>query len=289
MGTDWTAVILLTIAGVAAAGLAVVSVLVSDQSDLFMALLPLGISLLIALLAVWACKVLVEEAQRRALEQEELWKLKSELAISQRAREFQHDLVNHLTTVSMLIQMGAGDRAVKYLHDILKATRPASGAVTRTESHTVTLLLGMLGQKFSRAKEENTALRIELGSEWDPATVPDDVAVRLLGNLIDNALDAAAASGGGPNAQSKTGQVDVSITADRATVRFRVWNNGPPIPRSDLQRIFKPGETTKGESHHGLGLSIVRQLVDEHRGTITVRSSAEEGTEFIAEFATKGN
>lgn len=289
IGTDWTAVILLTIAGVAAASLAVASVLVSDSSDLHVALLPLGISLLIALLAVWASKVMVEEAQRRSIEQEQVWKLKSELAISQRAREFQHDLVNHLTTVSMLIQMGAGDRAVKYLHDILRSSRPTSETVYNAESHTVTLLLGMLGQKFNRANQENTSLRIELGSGWEPVAVPADVAVRLLGNLIDNALDAAAlADEGGVGRFGGRGRVEVSVTADRSSVRFRVWNNGPPIPRSDLQRIFRPGETTKGESHHGLGLSIVRQLVDEHRGNITVHSNAESGTEFIVEFVVIG-
>jgi len=284
VGADWTAVILLTIAGVAAAGLAVLSVLVPDGTGVTVTLVSLGVALLVALFAVWASKVLVEEAQRRAAEQEEMWKLKSELAISQRAREFQHDLVNHLTTVSMLIQMGAGDRAVKYLHDILKATRPSAQPAANAESHTVTLLLGMLGQKLTRAKRENTSLRIELGSEWDPAAIPDDVVVRLLGNLIDNALDAAAIP---PEGASKRGEVDVSVTAHDDKVRFRVWNNGPPIPRSDLQRIFRPGETTKGESHRGLGLSIVRRLVDEHRGAIIVNSSAEEGTEFIVEFPAK--
>jgi len=289
-GTDWTAVILLTLAGLAAAGLAVISVLAARTPDLHLALMPIGISLLVALLAVWASKMLVEEAQRRAQEQQEMWKLKSELAISQRLREFHHDLVNHLTTVSMLIQIGAGDRAVKYLHEILRSTRPSAETAANTESHTVTLLLGMLGQKFARAEQENISLKVELGSGWNPVAVPDDVAVRLLGNLIDNALDAAAlANGGGSNGSKSNekgggGKVEVSVTADRPTVRFRVWNNGPPIPRSDLQRIFKPGETTKGGSHQGLGLSIVRRLVDEHGGTITVNSSAEKGTEFIAEF-----
>src|SRR5690606_18740181 len=141
---DWTAVILLTIAGISAAGLAIVSALVRDAGEARVALLPLSVSFLIAVLALWASKILVEEARRRAQEREELWKLKSELAIAQRVREFQHDLVNHLTTVSMLIQMGAGDRAVKYLHDILRSTRPSSQTVPSMESHTLTLLLGML-------------------------------------------------------------------------------------------------------------------------------------------------
>lgn len=284
---DWTAVLLLTISGIAASGLTVVFVLLGSDSNLYLALVPLGVSLMIAILSVWASRVLVEEAKRRGAEQEELWKLKSELAISQRAREFQHDLVNHLTTVSMLIQMGAGDRAVKYLHDILRATRPGGVSISSPETHTLTLLLGMLGQKMGRAQQENVALHVKLGSGHDPAAVPDDVAVRLLGNLIDNALDAAVAAGQDGTGAGKQGEVEVSVTADHNTVRFRVWNNGPPIPRSDLQRIFKPGETTKGGSHHGLGLSIVRQLVDEHRGAITVNSSAEEGTEFIVEFPAK--
>lgn len=275
---DWIAVIVLTLASVVASGLTVVFV-EEANTRLYVSLLPLALSLIIAVLSVWAGKALVEEARQRADEQAELWKLRSELAVAQHAREFQHDLVNHLTGVSTLIQIGAGDRAVKYLHRILHSNQPGY-VPTETASHALTLLLGMLGQKLTRARTEGISLGVNLDTNWKESDVADEVAVRVLGNLVDNALDAAANIGDG-----KPGRVELAVTIAADGTHFRVWNNGPVIPKRALQKIFEAGETSKSGEHEGLGLYIVRRLVDQHNGTIQVTSTPATGTEFIVIFS----
>lgn len=287
---DWIAVILLSVSGVTAGLFTAVfmwgsSDEVAQSSSPYVSLLPLGVSLVIALLAVWASKLLVEEAHRHAEQQLELWKLNSELTYAQRARELHHDLVNHLSAVSALIQVGATKRATEYLHRILDTNRRTDETPDTARGETFTLLLGMLGQKLARAKQEGVSLGIEIDTGWEATDVTDEVAVRILGNLTDNALDAAAQGEERPDDR----RVEISVTMRNGTCRFRVWNNGPTIPESAMERIFSAGETSKGEGHQGLGLYIVKQLVREHQGYVDVRSDPENGTEFVITFSSKAS
>jgi len=82
-------------------------------------------------------------------------------------------------------------------------------------------------------------------------------------NLIDNAIDAAPASG----------RVEVTAARKNSSVVVRVVDNGPGLPEELKERIFEPFFTTKpiGEGT-GLGLDIARRLVRQHNGHIEVES-----------------
>jgi signal transduction histidine kinase len=82
-------------------------------------------------------------------------------------------------------------------------------------------------------------------------------------NLIDNALDAVAPGG----------RVEVSADRKGAKLAVRIADNGPGIPNAVLPRIFDPFFTTKPVGQGtGLGLDIVRRLVNRHNGEIDVES-----------------
>jgi signal transduction histidine kinase len=82
-------------------------------------------------------------------------------------------------------------------------------------------------------------------------------------NLIDNAIDAV----------SKGGHVTVDAARERDAVLVRVIDDGPGIPPEIKGRIFDPFFTTKGVGEGtGLGLDIVRRLLQRHEGDITVES-----------------
>ena len=83
-------------------------------------------------------------------------------------------------------------------------------------------------------------------------------------NLIDNAMDAMEGMEGG--------RLVVELYEDIRSYGFRVGNNGPAIDPEVLPRIFNTGFTTKAAGH-GLGLSIVKELVEDCGGEISVQSA----------------
>lgn len=92
-------------------------------------------------------------------------------------------------------------------------------------------------------------------------------------NLIRNAMDAV----------SDGGRIGLTITTDDAWVDVSILDNGAGIPPELLGRIFDPYVTTKAKGN-GLGLMIVRRIVQAHGGTITCASHAGQGTCFTLRF-----
>ncbi|HYO65100.1 MAG TPA: PAS domain-containing sensor histidine kinase, partial [Archangium sp.] len=106
--------------------------------------------------------------------------------------------------------------------------------------------------------------------EWDP-----DRLSQVIGNLGKNALDYSPE--GTP--------VRLQLRDEGETVVLEVHNAGPPIPAELLPTLFEPFRRLARDSPHpasglGLGLYIVEQIVQAHGGTLSVRSTREEGTTF---------
>lgn len=278
----WITVFILGLVAVLASGLAALLPTQLDQEgnamgDLAWSLLPLAVALVIAALALWASRLLVDSARREAQRELEFAQLRAELALAQRAREQRHDLLNHLTVVSALIQIGSPQQALAYLQRVLADQEEAGEAAARDDETDPGILLGLLGPKLVEAGRAGATLSVCVQGHAEHLCIPDVVAARILGNLIDNAIDAAATLPDGGEVR-----VHMSLAEDRWALR--VWNNGPVIPSDHLKRIFIAGETSKGGQHQGLGLHIVQQLVREYEGHLTVESSDTSGTEFTVTF-----
>jgi sensor histidine kinase regulating citrate/malate metabolism len=105
-----------------------------------------------------------------------------------------------------------------------------------------------------------------------------------IGNIIDNAFDAVLSD------TQKDKEKIVSLYAYSEEDRYciSISNNGPMIPENDLSRIFQNKFSTKAsyEGERGFGLFIVKELVSQNNGRISVTSSELE-TEFLIEFKIK--
>jgi signal transduction histidine kinase len=111
----------------------------------------------------------------------------------------------------------------------------------------------------------------DLRGEWD-----GDRLTQVVSNLTANALQHG----------SKAAPVLISAWVEGEQVMLAVHNNGAPIPQEAMGTIFEPMVATKGSDYTqsssslGLGLYIVREILEAHQGAITVASSEEEGTTF---------
>ena len=143
-----------------------------------------------------------------------------------------------------------------------------------------------------RARDQS--FNAELKTDFDPAlpkvnVVPQDIG-RVLVNLINNAFHAvveaqssklkAESSGYKPTVTVSTKKLDDKPDSNR--VEIRIADNGPGIPDNIKDKIFQPFFTTKPAGQGtGLGLSLSYDIVKAHGGELKVKSTENEGTEFI--------
>ena len=93
-------------------------------------------------------------------------------------------------------------------------------------------------------------------------------------NLIDNAVKFSP----------QNGQIRIRLKQLDSSVTFSIWDNGLPIPKADIDRIFNKfyqGDNSHASEGNGLGLALVRKIVSAAHGTINVTSSEDAGTEFV--------
>jgi two-component system nitrogen regulation sensor histidine kinase NtrY len=97
---------------------------------------------------------------------------------------------------------------------------------------------------------------------------------RVLMNLLDNAVGAV----------EQQGEIKLATSYDRAraAVTLEVADNGCGVPAEIRPRIFEPYFSTK-HNGTGLGLTIVNQIIEDHRGYVRVRPNEPRGTRFTVE------
>lgn len=99
--------------------------------------------------------------------------------------------------------------------------------------------------------------------------------VRIITNLVKNALQAIP--------EDKTPRVLVTVFADEDTIKIQVADNGIGIDDANKDKIFEPKFTTK-TSGMGLGLGMVKNIVETYKGSITFTSKLNTGTVFTVTF-----
>ena len=173
-----------------------------------------------------------------------------------------HDFLNHLQVVYSLVDMTENDEAVRYIETVYGQMRRLSAGM-KTDKPAVNALLQA---KLAQAEDKGVRLQLEVTSPLTELPVNDWELCRVLGNLIDNGMDAMEGM-----AQP---EMKVELYEDLKSYRLRVSNNGPAIPEAIQQKVFNTGFTTKAAGH-GLGLSIVKEILEDAGGGISLESDAQ--------------
>jgi two-component system CitB family sensor kinase len=195
--------------------------------------------------------------------------LSSNLSITDTLRAQTHEFANKLHTISGLVQLGEYDEAVAFIGDVTERRRELVEFVSERVRDLP--LAALVIAKTSVAQESGVALELLERSSVPalPAGVSSDL-VTVVGNLVDNAVEASR--GGGAAAR-----VTVLLRADDETVGVDVRDNGVGIPVESREAIFARGWSTKEDvpGGRGLGLALVRVVCEQRGGA--VETGREDG------------
>ncbi|MGW3845753.1 ATP-binding protein [Streptomyces fagopyri] len=184
-----------------------------------------------------------------------------------------HEHANRMHTLLGLLELEMYDDAVEFVGEVVGDHRITAEQVT--EKVHDPLLAALLVGKATVAAERGVALWIS-----DETLLPDRLVdprglVTVVGNLVDNALDAVA---GTPHAR-----VEVELRAQGRTAVLRVRDTGPGIPAERRELIFTDGWSTKKPPAHGkrgIGLSLVSRFAERQGGSAEVAEASGGGAEF---------
>ncbi|WP_256104081.1 sensor histidine kinase [Streptomyces sp. ODS05-4] len=202
--------------------------------------------------------------------------LDSERGFTQALRSQAHEAANRLHTVVSLIELGRVAEAVDFATAELELAQALTDRVVDAVAEPV--LAALLLGKAAEASERGVEFVLTEDSLIDdgvlPSTLPPRDLVTILGNLVDNALEAAAQGGGG-------GRVTVTARTGARELLLAVADSGPGIGPGDRDAVFERGWSTRGPGR-GLGLALVRQAVRRGGGSIEVGpgTGAGEGARF---------
>lgn len=189
-------------------------------------------------------------------------------------RTHSHEFMNKLHVILGLLHMKRYDKLETYILQTAQNYQLDVGAIQRTIQSPV--VAGFLLGKITRAKEAGFTLTLA-----DECRVPDNaneeqtaVLVTVLGNLIENALDAMAAQ--------PAGEVSLLLHYQNGILSGEVSDDGPGIPAQNLSAIFDKGFSNKGE-HRGVGLYLARQQLEKLGGELSVESEPGVFTQFFVQ------
>lgn len=200
-----------------------------------------------------------------------------------------HDIRNKLQLVSAYAQALEDDldgKQAEYLEQILGAADEAIDITTSAKEMTDILLQSeselvpkrlstALHEQIEDSRSDFRAAVVRIDGSLSSATVTaDDMIDSVFRNLLQNAV---------LHNDSDVPEIEVSTTEFEDRVRISVADNGPGVPDDLKDEIFDEGEQGLDSEGSGLGLYLVRTLVDRYGGDIWVEDNDSGGATFVVE------
>jgi PAS domain S-box-containing protein len=198
-----------------------------------------------------------------------------------------HDVRNALQLVTAygdVLKNHVEDDGQVYLRQVLEAGREAVD-ITRTAGDVTKVLLRSEADRTPvavrpileeqvddvRTSHERAIVTVD-GEIPDVEVLADDMLESVFRNLLNNAI---------VHNDEELPEITVSATVDDGAVRIRVADNGPGIPDDQKEQIFEEGEKGLDSEGTGLGLYLVRTLVERYGGVVRVEDNQPTGSVFV--------
>lgn len=201
------------------------------------------------------------------------------------AQRLAHDIKNPLTVISLALQRleqqaaSGGARHVETARaEIDRLKRMADGFMRLTrleppklEPADVNEVVRACLAKFGSVRPAGIAVALDLADNLPAVLLDREQLLAALTNIIENAFAAMGQTG--------TLTVATQTGANRDSVALTIADTGTGIPERYLSKVFEPFFTTR-PGGTGLGMCLTRRVVEDHKGTIAVRSAEGKGTTF---------
>lgn len=187
--------------------------------------------------------------------------------LSDALRAQTHEHANRLHTIVSLMELGRGPEALDFATKDLELSQRLTDDVVSSIEEPV--LGALIMGKVAEAHERGVELDLNAGGSTAVTGLAVQDLVAILGNLLDNAIDAAAEA-------PAPKLVELTVANVGGALEITVEDSGPGIDPAAVEDIFRHGFSTKepGPFGRGLGLALVRQAVQRLGGTMTITSPA---------------
>lgn len=188
-------------------------------------------------------------------------------------RSERHDIINHLQTIYGFNQLGYTSEVQNYLDELLEGSILSNEFIV-TGHPALTALIYI---KSGVARSNDIKFQVVVEEKIDTLGIPSFEINNILGNLINNALDAAMLL------DKDKRIVNINIGTDSNHYIFKVSNHGH-IKDDLIQKITQKGFSVKGGDHLGLGLYICKTLIKKYGGYMDIVNTDNQMIEFSVFF-----
>ncbi len=214
-----------------------------------------------AVLGFLTLKKLMQSEYQNMLLEQQARSMEDIQELIRNIRAQRHDFINHLQTVYGLLQMNRPDSAQDYLAEVVREARTSAQLVNLKQPE----IGALIQRKVNQAAVQEISFNLSIQSDLHTIPLRPYQFNRVLGNLIDNAFEAVM------GLEPKERFVKLEIGEDSENYIIKVLNSGPGIKPEVFDFIFQAGFSTKGHNR-GLGLAIIREIVEQYGGTIQASS-----------------
>ncbi|MTH47140.1 sensor histidine kinase [Intestinirhabdus alba] len=194
-------------------------------------------------------------------------------------RERSHEFMNKLHVILGLLHLKSYKQLEDYIIRTANNYQEEIGSLLGKIKSPV--IAGFLLSKINRASDSGHTLTISSDSLLPDSSSEDQIAILItvLGNLIENALEASGPEPGG--------EINVSLHYSDGWLHCEVSDDGQGIAPDSLDHIFTKGVSSKG-SERGVGLALVKQQIESVNGNISVESEPGIFTQFFVQIPWDG-
>lgn len=220
--------------------------------------------LFIALMGVWAIKQLELSARnnmRINLLKIHLQQVESLLGTLQAQK---HEYSRHIQAIQSLVYLNRIQEAKQYIEAITEGYWQIDNTVYSGDP----VINGLLNSKRSAAESQGIEFAVAVKCDMDRIPIPSWDMCSIMGNLLDNAVEAAIED-------PKQPRVAVEFKYEFGQYVIYIHNNGRGISAREKELVFEPGYTSKNSAGRGYGLYLVKKLLDRYGAEIEIISKKQ--------------